>query len=243
MLNSDLEAIQSMCLADSSQKTYVQAQQLFQSFCLQHNLQPYPLQEVTVRLFTTFLARTASHSKIQTYLAGIRHHHIELGIQPPYEQMHQLRLLLRGIKRIKGSKSKPPRFAVTIDRLKILKVKLQASHFSHQDQCMLWAAFTLAFFGFLRASEYCAPSKHSFDPSSTLLVRDITVLSNKIVVKLKVSKYDPFRKGNTVVLVHQGGASALFVPCQNTCRTVTHPKGLFSSLQTANSSLVEWCHR
>ena len=88
---------------------------------------------------------------------------------------------------------------------------------------MLWAAFTLTFFGFLRASEHCAPSKHSFDPSSTLLVRDITVLSYKIVVKLKVSKCDPFRKGQTVVLAPSG-------------RSVCSVRAMSKHLQNCNSS-------
>ena len=230
-----------MCLAHSSRKTCVQAQQLFLSFCRQHSLQPYPLQELTVRLFTTFLARTASHSTIQTYLAGIRHHHVELGFQSPYEHMHQLRLLLKGIKRIKGSTSKPPRLAVTMERMKLLKVKLRASHFSHQDQCMLWAAFTLAFFGFLRASEYCAPTKHSFDPSSTLLVRDISVLVNKIVVKVKVSKCDPFRRGQAVELAPSGRSicpvRAMSKHLQN-CKSSDRPVFIFTDGKFLTRRLV-----
>ena len=46
------------------------------------------------------------------------------------------------------------RLPITINLLRTLKRKLQQSHYSIAEQRMLWSAFTLAFYGFLRASEY-----------------------------------------------------------------------------------------
>ena len=65
---------------------------------------------------------------------------------------------------------------------------------------MLWAAFTLAFFGFLRVGELTYSSAKTF-----LTVRDITFIPNittptSMRVHIKQSKTDPFRQGTTLVI-------------------------------------------
>jgi len=64
---------------------------------------------------------------------------------------------------------------------------------------MFWAAYSLGYFGFLRASEFTMPSLASFSPSLHLGVQDIAVDSPSapvcMRVKIKGSKTDPFRKG------------------------------------------------
>ena len=118
--------------------------------------------------------------------------------------MPLLKLLLKGIKRTKGGRSKPKRKPITLDTLKCIKNNLPLSTFNLIDQSMLWAAFTAAFFGFLRASEFCSPSQSAFIPSSTLLVRDVTVLPNVTVLTVKTSKVDQFRNGSEVRLAKSG---------------------------------------
>ena len=54
---------------------------------------------------------------------------------------------------------------------------------------MLWAAFTLAFYGFLRVSEY-----------TDLRWCDVTSFPDHITIVLHQSKTDPFRRGCTVVV-------------------------------------------
>ena len=166
-------------------------------------LTPYPLDESNLRLFAAFLHRTLSYATICTYLSAIRLRHIELGFRPPPE-MPLLRLLLKGIKRSKGALAKPKRKPITIHLLKELKEALRTSTFSTYDQKMLWAAFTTAFFGFLRASEFCSSSQSSFDGNTTLLVRDVTLLSDVAIVNIKVSKSDQYRKGCEVRLAESG---------------------------------------
>ena len=85
-----------------------------------------------------------------------------------------------------------------------MKSALRLSSFSAYDQIMLWAAFTTAFFGFLRASEFLSPSQSSFDQRATLLVRDVTISSDVATIKIKDSKCDQFRKGCEVQLAKSG---------------------------------------
>ena len=65
---------------------------------------------------------------------------------------------------------------------------------------MLWAAFCTAFYGFLRTSELCSPSAHSFDPASTLCSTEVTITPTAAYINIKATKTDPFRKGCSVTM-------------------------------------------
>jgi hypothetical protein len=70
---------------------------------------------------------------------------------------------------------------------------------STPDHCMLWAACTLGYFGFLRASEFTVPSLDMFSSAIHLQVSDIAIDSYStpscMRIRIKASKTDPFRKG------------------------------------------------
>ena len=67
------------------------------------------------------------------------------------------------------------------------------------DHCMFWAACSLGYFGFLRASEFTVPNLPSFSSSLHQGVQDISVDSPSapscMRVRIKGSETDPFRKG------------------------------------------------
>ena len=69
----------------------------------------------------------------------------------------------------------------------IIKEQLRQSTYTLQEQRMLWAAFTMAFYGFFRVSELI-----------NLRWSDVSFLSDHISVTLHQSKTDPFRHGCTV---------------------------------------------
>ena len=67
---------------------------------------------------------------------------------------------------------------------------------------MFWAACTLAYFGFLRASKIMVPSANSFPPSDHLTLQDLALDSSSspetLHVQIKASKAGPFRKGTSI---------------------------------------------
>ena len=67
------------------------------------------------------------------------------------------------------------------------------------DHCMLWAACTLAYFGFLRAAEFTVPSLSQFSKSIHLEMSDLAVDSTShpscLRIHVKASKTDPFPGG------------------------------------------------
>ena len=70
-----------------------------------------------------------------------------------------------------------------------------------QDKLMLWSAFTLAFFAFLRSSEFTSPSSTHFNPCVHLSRSDISFTTDgSLSLQLKSSKTDPFRKGCSITL-------------------------------------------
>ena len=79
---------------------------------------------------------------------------------------------------------------------------LNVKYTTNKDSLMVWAAMTLAFFGFLRIGELTCDSH--FNPERHLTIPDLVFMPKSspvyMLVRLKVSKTDPFRKGQTIVL-------------------------------------------
>ena len=67
-------------------------------------------------------------------------------------KMLRLQLVLRGIERSQGDQIRV-RMPITIHHLKLFKLLLAISSTDNFDSLMIWAAMTLAFFGFLRLGE------------------------------------------------------------------------------------------
>ena len=119
------------------------------------------------------------------YLAAIRLHHIENNMLDPTDD-NLLHLVCRGIRRLQGD-SQRTRLPITTNLLRTIKEQLRQSTYTDQEQRMLWAAFTMAFYGFLRVSELI-----------NLRWSDLSLSLDHISVSLHQSKTDPFRRGCTV---------------------------------------------
>ena len=190
-------------LAPSTRRSYASAQAQFISFCTQlgklHSSgSPCPADEWTLFLFVFFLAARIQHSSIKVYLSGVRALHIEQGFPDPLANCLRLQRVVRGIKRSQGSSSSP-RLPITDDLMLVIWRSLDLRL---PDHLMFWAACSLGYFGFLRASEFTVPSLASFSPSYHLGVQDIAVDSPSapscMRLRIKGSKTDPFRKGTFI---------------------------------------------
>ena len=142
-----------------------------------------------------------AHSSIKVYLSGVRQLHITRGVSPPSQgNMPRLQQVLRGIRISQASKS-PPRRRLPIqpDTLRKIKRSWESASFIDEDKRMLWAAFTMAFFGFMRSGELCAQKVSGYDMAVTLSPLDVSVDNvydpQSLKIKLKSSKTDPFREG------------------------------------------------
>ena len=192
-LSTSLRQFIYLGVAPSTRQTYTSGINSYLQFCSQFNITPYPASSLTLQFFCTHLAQHVSYKSIKVYLAGIRLAHLELGYSDPTSS-EPLRLVVRGIRRLQGDSTSLRRLPVTIDLLQTLKQQIRISNFSPVEQRLLWAAFTTAFYGFLRVSEFTS----STSDSATLQWSDITLSSNTVSIRLRQSKTDPFRKGQTL---------------------------------------------
>jgi len=193
-------------LAKSSRSTYAAGGKRFLNFCKAVKLRPIPASERALTLFSTHLAMSnVSYGTIKVYLSAIRHMHICKGLHANFRQQltPRLHLILRGIKkRQAGLRPKRKRLPITISLLR--KIRHLLAKQPSYDSTTLWAMCCLAFFGFMRVSEFTIPREGSYAPSRHLSLEDVAVDNRTkprlIQVFLKQSKTDPFRQGAKVYL-------------------------------------------
>jgi len=137
-----------------------------------------------------------SYNTIKVYLGEIRLEHIERSF--PHPTQHELlHLLCTGIKKSQGSR-KRTRLPITISILRTLKTQLKRdTSFSLLERYLLWAALTLAFYGFLRSSEFA---------TTELTWSDLQMQGNHYSLTIQQSKTDPFCRG-PVLTLHESQTS------------------------------------
>ena len=122
----------------------------------------------------------------------------------------RLQLTIKGIQKSQAS-AQPSRVRLPIT-LKIMgDIKALLSKQPHSyTSIMIWAACCLAFFGFLRVSEFTIPANDQYDESCHLSFNSISVdnRSNpqQLRISIKQSKTDPFRKGVDIFLGTTGNS-------------------------------------
>ena len=123
------------------------------------------------------------------------------GYKSNFNTFDRLYLVLRGIRKTQGNSfKKKKRTPVTPNMLNMIRFNLFNSSIRYEDKLMIWAAMLVAFFGFLRVSEYTSLRVTSCDPSITLMFQDMEVNNNSCRIRIKSSKTDPFREGADIRL-------------------------------------------
>ena len=191
----------------ATQKSYLAGLKHYITFCSQAKLAPIPTTETTLLLFVTYLAnQNLAYSTIRVYLTAIRSVHVTEGKHNTFESQLTPRLLLvmKGIRKLTDT-SKPPRvrLPITSDILQGIHTVLSAEPHLYFSK-MMWAACCMAFFGFLRSSEFTVPAQNHYDPEVHLSLSDITLdkrcFPTMVCVHIKQSKTDPFRQGAHIYL-------------------------------------------
>lgn len=131
------------------------------TFCAEINIIPELIvNEDTLINFSVAMAHSVQCNTIKNCLSAIKHYLSSYGYELPLATFLRLQLILRGIKRSQGVKSMIRR-PITLQLLNLFYHLLNVQH-TDTNSIMLWAAMTLAFFGFLRIGELTC--NLTFDP-------------------------------------------------------------------------------
>ena len=145
-------------------------------------------------------------ASIQVYLAAIGALHRQFGYKEPTRHNPRLNLVLRGAKRAHALATKRTRQPITATVLARLLIQVrQARSLRSHDKKMLAAAFSLAFFGFLRISEFTSPSKRNFSHWIHPTQADIEWDKGHFTFFIKRSKTDQLHHGEYIHIHRSGG--------------------------------------
>ena len=144
-----------------------------------------------------------SYQTIRCYLSALRHLQIMSGLpDPSLNSFPRLDYALKGVRREGSACARERRLPITPDILSRIHEAWSRRQPTFDD-IMLWAAFCLGSFGFMRAGEFTCPSRQAFLPHM-LTPADISVDSHSsptiMAVHLRQSKTDQFGAGMTLYL-------------------------------------------
>ena len=175
--------------ADSTFKNLHIQWETFLMFCYYYKLEPLPVDVETLCLYGQFLNRSfRSTQSIKNYLSGVKTLHTLLDMEYPTSDQFQLKLLLKGISRIKQHVPKKAA-PITPDILKDIYIYL---NFDISFDIVLWALFLLMFFLMARKSNMIPTSIKKFDNKKQLTRSDIKVENDVLIVNFKWSKTRQF---------------------------------------------------
>ena len=220
-------------LAWRTNRTYGSGERRFICFCLMHRLvhdsgDILPASEGTLIYFASYLARSVRHSTIRLYLAAVRNLHILCGHSDPLAEKLLLRKVLKGILHYQGQHrvlSQPVTPGVLLAIRPFLRSWLGSSDFS-----MVWAAFTLAFFGFLRCSEFTYQRVNKYCSRFDLGTECVSFVPSlaspqHMVITLRSSKTDPFRAGQSLLIARADSSLCAVTAMQHYFQFVAPPPG------------------
>jgi hypothetical protein len=179
-LDADLRRYQLASLAQGTIKTYSSGEKQFTNFYYQFHLHKHvpllPTTENILIYFAVFLAKTVNPDTIKVYLAAVRHMHLVNGYDLQITKFQRLyHYILRGIKRVKGVSTRTC-LPITLDHLKLFHRILHSRTSPTHDETMIWAAISIAFFGFLWIGEMTCSGPYN---SSTNLCRSDVSFHNE----------------------------------------------------------------
>ena len=196
-------------VAQSTLAAYQSGKRRYFSFCAQFNFPPLPLQEHVLCQFVAFLfSASLSYQSIRSYLSAVRHLQITQGLpDPALASLARLTYVLRGVQRAVKPQRRLPRLPITPGILRRI-YQVWSQQTLTYERVMLWAAFCLGFFCFMRAGEFTCPSRQAFT-DYMLSPDDVAVDSHSapthMTVYLRQSKTDPFSVGSTLHVGVTGG--------------------------------------
>ncbi|MGH0117687.1 UNVERIFIED_CONTAM: hypothetical protein FKN15_036867 [Acipenser sinensis] len=186
-------------LAPSTHSSYSTAWSSFTQFCEQNRISytSYNLQLLLAFIAHLRLSLRLAPSSIRCYLAGIQYQFRLQSIPSPLlSSVPEIRLTFRGMEKSLPPSS-PSRQPISTDLLLHLIIALRQGCFNPFDDIVMETLCLIAFFGFLRCSEFSTPSTSSF-PALGLKRSDLSQIpGNHFILHIRSSKTDQLSQGQS----------------------------------------------
>lgn len=196
--------LMSSAYAPSTGKKVQQAIHYYVRFCCLHGFQDKLLagDELVFMRYVAWLSQSCKHDTISGYLHGIRVWYQQLGLGHPFENMHYLALLRRGIRRRTGGSAKKKR-PITPHMLLRWAGMLLRSSAGDPARVAVFACMLVAFFGFFRKATVAVATNSLSDPGCHLRRRDIAIDRQRycLVITIPRSKTNPFGERRDLVCI------------------------------------------
>ena len=142
---------------------------------------------------------------MRSYLCAIRFYQIQAGLPDPTTPP-KLPYILKGIQKMSPGRSSSQRLPITPSLLTQIHALWSQQPMTY-DKAMLWAAFCLGFFGFMRSGEFTSSPLQ--DPNEcTLSVADVAIDSRQnpqvLTILIRRSKTDQLGLGTRLYLGRTG---------------------------------------
>jgi hypothetical protein len=216
--------------AKSTKAAYRTHRNTFLRFCLYFGLTPVPAEQVTLKSYVAFLARSIKPASIGGYLNIIRILHLEAGLDNPLDKNFEVNLIKRGVSRQLGT---PAIQKLPLD-VEMLRLMFDCYDFTSAVDVAFWSALLLGFFGLLRKSSLLLKSVRE-KPSSGIRRCDVVNMQFDSFVLL-VHRTKTIQFGDRVLRIP-------FVSCSDDrlCPVRALLRHLTMSKLPAGSSLFNYC--
>ena len=192
LVENETKRLVNNALAQGTHTSYARSVQRFQAFAHRSGVNKKCIFTAkTVELWIADLSLSkCSHGSVLSHISALRHYYKVNGIDSSLDSP-KMKLMLRGLKRTAVPSLKPC-YAMSCSELERF---CQLCTKVVKDSKRLIAMVTLAFYGFLRPSEYCVSSA-----GHSLKWGDICIGKKKNAVQLKFQTYK-HSKGSAIITV------------------------------------------
>lgn len=181
--------------APATRRAYATHRRAYLNFCRKVGAKPAPASTATLARYVAYLARRLKFSSVRQYLNVVRLIHLEAGLPNPVGDNFHLNLTLRGIKRELAT---PPSRKLPITPPLLLHLGA-GINVRTKKGASVWAAALIMFFSLLRRSNVLPASIADFCPDRQLRRKDITVMKDKLLIKVRWSKTNQYKERGMII--------------------------------------------
>lgn len=179
-------------------------------FCADHGVErPFPAKEQNLLVWVAEMAEMAKHPKnIKAYLTGVRSAQLDMGMgNLEVFSSPILKRVIDDVKRLRGEGDRKERREITKPILAELVATFDRDTL---HGATMYAAFCLAFAGFLRVGEFTWDKKNYRKPRFQEFFctrRSVRLNNQSLTLTLPASKTDPWRRGVSLQIAASNDAT------------------------------------